>query len=284
MTLVASINGPETIWLLADRRISWRTGPPKEDAQKVMLLRTADGRAILGYAGLGITALGTEPSTWMRAVLERRALPLEESLLVLAEAMERELPRHLAELPAGKRTHLVVAPAFYGDWGGSSARLYGIDLVRCPKHGQHFVARRYGMPKTGLPLPVALTGSGGPTLLKLLEKPEWRSTLRRMVTASAHGRILPHTVADYLARLNEEVRKNNTSVGPRCIVVWRHRLGGRRFGGGYLYYSHGVREHETVQLSLMPPLVSSESSGLCRAIRRHEVHESGKPVDDALDR
>jgi len=62
MTLVVTVNGPETIWLLADRRLSRGGQPWREDARKVMLLEPTDGVAILGYAGLGATALGTEPA------------------------------------------------------------------------------------------------------------------------------------------------------------------------------------------------------------------------------
>jgi hypothetical protein len=50
-----------------------------------MFLETTDDVAILGYAGLGATALGTKPADWMSAVLRGRNLPLEKSLEVLAE-------------------------------------------------------------------------------------------------------------------------------------------------------------------------------------------------------
>jgi len=284
MTLIASVNGRETIWVLADRRISWPAPqPPRDDAQKVLLLRTVDGLAILGNSGLGITAHGTEPSAWMQKVLRRQALPLEESLSVLAEAMERELPQHLGQLPPEQRTHAVLAPSYYGGWEGSVLRVYSIDLLQCPKHRLHFVVRRNDMANTGAPNPVMAAGSGGKTLLQLLERPEWRSPLRRMVKASAQGRISAHTLADYLARLNYEVHKNNSSVGPRCIVVWRHRLGGTRFGGGYLYYTGTAREHDTSQLSLMPPLVDAGVAGFIRVWNRHMAHELGKPVDETLE-
>jgi hypothetical protein len=285
MTLIASINGPETIWLLADRRISWEGRPPRDDAQKVMLLRAVDGAAILGYAGLGVTAYGTEPSAWMQAVLHRRALPLEESLSILAEAMERELPQHLSELPAAASAHIVMVPAFYGTWQGSTARLYTIDSVQCPKHRQHFVVRRHDLANTGVPMPVAVAGSGGRILRDLLKDPKLRSPLRRMVKASARGRISAHTVADYLARLNYEAHKADPlgSVGPRCIIVWRHRLGGRRFGGGFLYYKGATREHETVQRSLIPPLVDPGFAGFYRIMKRHIAHESGKSADQSLE-
>lgn len=289
MTLIASVNGPNTIWLLADRRITWPDRPPKEDAQKVMFLRTGDGLAILGYAGLGVTANGTEPSSWMHAVLDKRGLPLAESLSVLAKAIEREFPPHLAQLPPGRRSHIIVAPAFYGDWGGSSAQLYTIDPTPCLKHGQHFVVRvhdmmsKEGVP-TRIPPPVTMAGSGGPALMQLLKLPKWRSTLRRMIKASSQGRIAPHAVADYLARLNHEVHKVNSTVGRRCIVVWRHRLGWmKRWGGGFLYYTDATRDHEAVQPDLMPPLVNAEAAGIYRLVRRGLAAQAGEPVDQKLE-
>jgi len=48
VTLILTVNGPETIWLLADRRVSYVGRPPKDDARKVMFLETNDGVAIVG--------------------------------------------------------------------------------------------------------------------------------------------------------------------------------------------------------------------------------------------
>lgn len=62
MTLIVTVNGRESIWMLADRRLSYRWRPPKEDGRKMLFLETTDGVAILGYAGLGATARGTEPA------------------------------------------------------------------------------------------------------------------------------------------------------------------------------------------------------------------------------
>lgn len=72
MTLIMAVTGPESIWLLADRRLSYADHSPKDDARKVMFLESTDGAAILGYAGLGATARGTEPADWMSAVLRGR--------------------------------------------------------------------------------------------------------------------------------------------------------------------------------------------------------------------
>ena len=89
-----------------------------------MFLETTDGVAILGYAGLGATALGTEPADWMSAVLRGRNFTLEQSLGTLADAMKNQLPRHMVLMP-GAPAHNVFVPAFVGE----DARLYTIDLV-----------------------------------------------------------------------------------------------------------------------------------------------------------
>ena len=108
VTLILTVNGPETIWILADRRLSYKGRRPKDDARKVMFLVTTDGEAILGYAGLGATARGTEPADWMSAVLRGRNLPLEQSLGILANALKAQFPRHMGNVPA----HIVVISAF----------------------------------------------------------------------------------------------------------------------------------------------------------------------------
>jgi hypothetical protein len=121
MTLIVAVNGPNSLWLLADRRLSYKGRPPKDDAHKIMFLETTDGVAILGYAGLGATAFGTEPADWMSAILRGRNLTLEQSLGVLAKAMEKQLPRHMLHLPRdGGPAHNVIVPAFLGN----EARLY----------------------------------------------------------------------------------------------------------------------------------------------------------------
>ena len=80
MTLVVAVTGSKSIWLLTDRRLSFPSRAAKDDARKMLLLETTDGTALLGYAGLGATALGTEPGDWMARVLRGRNHPLEQSL------------------------------------------------------------------------------------------------------------------------------------------------------------------------------------------------------------
>ena len=76
MTLVVGVTSKKSIWLMTDRRITYRSRKPKDDAPKVFFLESTDGVALLGYAGLAATAMGVEPSDWMGRVLRGRNLPL----------------------------------------------------------------------------------------------------------------------------------------------------------------------------------------------------------------
>jgi hypothetical protein len=244
VTLVVTVNGSESIWLLADRRLSYKARAPKDNARKLMFLETTDGEAVLAYAGLGATALGTEPADWMRAVLRGRNLPLEQSLGVMAEAMKKQFPRHMLQLPGtGGPTHNIIVPAFVGN----EARLYSIDLAFTPDRKSHqFRYTRYvaDNPRAAIARPprVASAGSGA---LYLNSDKRWVRSLLRLVSASDRGQVSAEAVADRLADLNNEVYLgiSDKSVGPSCIVAWRHRKEGIHGGGGaHLFYTGTTRD------------------------------------------
>ncbi len=186
MTLVLTVNGPELIWLLADRRLSYGGGqPPKDDARKVIFLETTDGVAVLGYAGLGATALGTEPSDWMSAVLRTRNFPLEQSLGALAEAMKKQFPWHMIWMPgAGGPVHNIIIPAFLG----RETRLYTIDLELAPdRTSTAFRWARHTVGMTAKPPRIGLGGSGGIYLLRQKDK-KWIRSLLRVVKPDLDSR------------------------------------------------------------------------------------------------
>jgi hypothetical protein len=164
MTLVVAVARPEAIWLLADRRLSFGGRPPKDDGRKIMFLETTDGVAILGYAGLGATARGTEPADWMSAVLRGRKLPLEQSLGVLADAMQKQLPRHMVRMPGNAGVaHHVIVPAFLG----KEPRLYSIDLVfAADRKSYKFRYTRHVNPGGCSTPQLGIGGSGAPHLMR----------------------------------------------------------------------------------------------------------------------
>ena len=250
MTLVLTINGPDTIWMLTDRRISFAGRPPKDDGRKMMTLETKDGVAVLGYAGLGTTAGGTEPADWMSAVLRGRNLPLEQCLGELSSALQRQFPKHLAALPVQfGAAHSILVPAFLND----EPRLYSIDLAFAPdRQSYSFRYTRHVMgPVPSTPPRIPRIGLAGSGITFLLSDKRWVRELLKIVRACDRQRVAPQVVADHLALINNRVSLGtlDNSVGPRSIVVWRHRKGStRRGGGGHQFYNGIERERDSAAL------------------------------------
>lgn len=284
MTLIVTVNGPESIWLLADRRLSSTGRPSKDDARKVMFLETTDGVAILGYAGLGATALGREPSDWMSAVLRGRKLLLEQSLGALAEAMKQQLPRHMLRMPGnGSPAHYLMVPAFLGN----EPRLYTIDLAIAPnRKTYHFRYTRHVVNASALATPrtprLGITGSGA---LYLIQDKKWRRNLLRVVRANDRGRVSPRAVADHLANLNNEVHLGvaDKSVGPRCIVAWRHRKGGiHNGGGGHQFYTGTKQDGSSLPLPHIANGMDMEAISkvmMAHFTKTFDAMRAGQPAD-----
>ncbi len=228
MTLVVAVTGPESIWLVADRRLSAIGRAPRDNACKVMTLESTDGVALLGYAGLGATVHGTEPSDWMSAVLRGRNLPLEQSLGVLAQALQRQFPRHLR----GDEGHQIIAPAFVGNL----PRVYVVDVIISPDRKRvGFRGGRLENEKPPKTPRVVLGGSGAAHLIKNQGALRF---LDRLIRAHDRGKVSARAVADYLAKMNHSVHRLHKTVGPSCIVTWRFRKDGvHKGGGGHSFYS-----------------------------------------------
>jgi len=246
MTLIVAITRPDTIWFLADRRLSSGGRPLTDDACKMMLLETNDGKAILGYSGLGATGLGNQPADWMARVLHGKNLPLEESLHVLSDAMKAQLPRHMQSMPMP--AHSVFATAFLEN----KPRLYTIDLVS-PDRQRYFFRHTYWYVDGNERRPMWLN-VGGSGLNTLEQNEAWIPPLLQILRWHDHRRVPALAVADHLAGLNYEVHLRDKTVGPRCIVAWRHRSVGGRQGGGSEQFYNGAARDNTVRRSL--PLIA----------------------------
>jgi hypothetical protein len=256
--------------MLADRRLSYRNRPPKEDGRKLMFLETKDGVAILGYAGLGATAKGTEPADWMSSVLRGRNVPLEHALGELAGALQRQLPKHLLRLPRDVPAgHNIVIPAFVE----GEVRLYTIDLALAAdrrsyafRYTRHVVNQTSERPRTPR---LALAGSGA---MCLIRDRRWIRDLLRVVHACDRGTVSPRTVADQLARVNQIAHQNTRdgSVGPRCIVAWRHNKEGVHKGGGaHQFFERGSR---TADSGALPTIANGmDVQALIQAIMPHTM-------------
>ena len=256
-----SAHSRDTLWVLADRRLSYGPRyPPKDDGVKVMNLHCADGDGVLAYAGLGATRRGTQPSDWMSGVLRGHGdKSFEHNLRVLADAATKELPKHLASIPnPEQRAHFILAVAFVK--GAAGARVYTIDNFIHPETGQHWFRYTSHVRSTepGAPSPrFAGAGSGAQYVLnKYFRKEEgkaWQRELLRLLKAHDDGKVPTHRVADRLAELNYEVHKAlgpNGDVGPRSVVVWCRREGARPNPGssGHQFYKGDSRDPADVQI------------------------------------
>jgi hypothetical protein len=275
VTLVLTVNGYDSIWMLTDRRLSSKARVVKEDARKMMILETTDATAILGYAGLGATRQRTEPSDWINSVLRGRNFSLEQSLAVIAGAMKRQFPKHMLGPPGvGIPAHYIIATAFLGN----EPRLYTISLDFAPdRKTPRLIHTRLvaNTPKSaGVMTPrFALGGSGG---LYLYRDQKWTRSILRLVRAYDRGRISPYAVADHLARLNNKVHLgvSDQSVGPRCIVAWRNREGSNhKVGSEQLSYTGTTRD---ANLPSLPTIATSlDIPAIVGAVLR-----AGNPVKD----
>ena len=242
---VLAVFGHETLWVVADRRLSYSHHGRRwtdESGMKIATLDAVDGACVLAYAGLGATARGMQPSDWMANVLRGRGdLTLEQSLGALSDAASSELPRHLRTTPAG--VHFIVAPAFVRDVG---RRLYAITNYIEPGSRKHFY--RYEdvrfRPDPSSPAPrIAGAGTGGMYLSRL---EGCLRPLLRAIKANDRGKVSELVVARELAKLNLLAHKGlgDGSVGPRCVVIWRKRIG----GGAQLFYSGTDTDPESAEI------------------------------------
>jgi hypothetical protein len=221
---------------MTDRRITFRDRT-KDDARKILFLETTDGLALLGYAGLGETAKGMEPSDWMANVLRGRNLPLEHSISVVTDAVKARLPQHLDSLPgSGTRVHSILIPAFQN----GEPRIYTIDLVR--PRGKNAYAFRWtrhvvqrNVPGGNMTPRCIIGGSGA---VHLLHDQRWMRELLRLIKAHDAGRINAQPVALAFARLNNQIAQAESTVGLRCIVAWRFQKG----GGAHEFFDGGQGE------------------------------------------
>jgi hypothetical protein len=114
---------------------------------------------------------------------------------------------------------------------------------------------------------------------------KWMRELLRLVGLNDRDKVSGTVVAEYLAHLNIEVHSNVTdqSVGPRCTVTWRYRMGGFHNGGGaHECYTGVARDRAS------PPLPTIVNGGDLRALisamtpiflKQHEEKRAGKPGD-----
>ncbi|NQZ52616.1 MAG: hypothetical protein HRT93_00040 [Piscirickettsiaceae bacterium] len=250
MTFIVAATGSDWIWMLADRRLSYGHGRVKDNARKIFSLETKDGTALLGYAGLGSTAMKNEPSDWMGNTVRGLNLPLEQVLNVLADSAKKRLPRHLQK-PSfpGTPSHNIIIPAFVDD----HPRIYSIDLSLT--NGKKDLNFRYTRHVTGkksskgdISPRIAIAGSGAQYICK---QKKWAKNILRVIKAHDEEKVTPFEVAKQFAKLNFQVSKKDKYVSKECVVIWRHK----KSGGGALNFS-GLTKDTKTQFKPIPAIAN----------------------------
>ena len=280
MTLILTIQTRGSIWLVADRRLSASGSPPIDDAIKATVVEVSDGQALIGYAGLGATANGNQPSQWVNNVLRGRHHPLEQMLDVVSNAMKREFIPHMNGVRDTRmRQHSFIIPAFMDD----KPRIYTIDMVHT-NGGYVFRYTRHISGGALLPLqvtvPIGLAGSGATALLSL---DSWKRPLLGLVKAYNRKKIHGLAVAEFLAQLayKSHLATEDGSVGPDCLVIWRNSKRSLHKGGGaYEFFSYGKRTHSAP----IPTIIDGMDMIRLARIIEEETAPYKKKVFDAWDK
>jgi hypothetical protein len=111
-------------------------------------------------------------------------------------------------------------------------------------------------------------------------------SLGRLLKAHDRGKLSHRAVSDSLAKLNFDVHRASTdhSVGPRCIVAWRFRKGGRFKGGGGQQFYTGIKADDSSPV--LPSIMTGfDMVALCDVVMAHsgkrlEALVKGKPAPD----
>lgn len=238
MTLLIAMVSNESIWLVADRRLTVGKRVVREDAIKQFRLSASDGDAMLAYAGLGATGAGREPSAWMSSVARGHWMTVEQYLNEISQAMRRRFPKHLVGIK-GAAEHQVYVPAIVG--GRPRMYFIGLRLEGSPRRLMYKDARMMFQPAPGVFVDqqMRLAGSGAS---RVQNSKLWLGNLRRTVRAYEAGKVRGPVVADLFARLNYDVSKLEPTVGPNCIVLWMGIPKGGAMGDqGAQFYSRTAR-------------------------------------------
>lgn len=238
MTLVLTVNGIESVWMLTDRRLSsvHRSGKilaREEGGCKLFILDATDAHALIGYAGLGRTPGGMQPSDWMSNLFRGRRLTIEQALSVLCKATKEQFARiFAADVNPGSHVFLVTC------WQGEVPRLFGVFATKGSVEKRRLRSvRSDGTEGT----PRVVTGGSGSHVIERMRG--WKRELIRLVNAYDRSRVSPTIVADYLARLCVEVSSRDESVGPNCVIAVRNRPNhAQKWGNTHWCYANGIQD------------------------------------------
>lgn len=229
MTFLLAATTPLSNWLVADTRLAYvdRSKAHNELGVKVARISAADGEALVGYAGLGETVDGVQPSAWLARALRgaTRGATVEQSLTVLHQASIEHLVPQIGRVFPISPFHGFVTSARVNGKPQLYATVHHASTAKGPyvheaRRLVHEIQGRFG--QAGLE--IALAGSGHKHLLR--SSAPWKRLLAKVLRACDEGSIGLPTAMAHLAGINAWVAQNSPSVGRGCIVLCSTPRGG----------------------------------------------------------
>jgi hypothetical protein len=267
MTQLLAFTSKTSVWLAADRRLTFERGL-RDDAFKVFRLDTDDARCLIAYSGIGRTAGSTEISEWLPLITRGRRLTLLNALSDIAAIADHHLRPHLGQrIPF--HIFLIMAVEEH------SISVYRIEInLNFPKPLIHRVLPNS---ESLLPPRFVFTGSGG-AYIRVHERHQVRS-IWRLLKQLDQGQPAASCIARHIGSMMTRISSNCSGVSPSCIVsaITRNSFSG-----------HYYLEKDTIQTNtpMMPTVshgmdISQLARSLQKAMAAGEIDAITGIVDEA---
>ena len=224
MTFILGIIGKKRIAMMADRRLTFANGQYRDDGVKLFRIHAGSDRAIMGYAGIGVSQSGREVSDWMRRVIKGKKGDLESYLKYIFNKIDTLMPETMSLVQANSHSTIAVAQI------QQTKRIYthGVCQVNNRRNHSEFKLWRNRNPNMcGVISPrICITGSGA---LHARKKNQWERDLITTFRRFEDGLISLNYLTKHLHSINVNVAAHDKFVSRKCIIVLTDPLGGSHF-------------------------------------------------------
>ena len=224
MTLVYAAQTKRSVWLMTDRRLSYGDSKraPHDDGVKQCHIYTEDGIVMLGYAGLGKTSVGIQPSTWMAGIFNGLKGTVPEHLELLKLRMLEQLPKHFKKIKSKEDVLLqpVIAPAivngktriFVVQFSAYRAHKRNLGIVAIPQYTNKLTGFKYNCCDLA-------TGSGQREPFKIGNS--WRRELFNRLKLFDNAKVDGNYVAEHLNILNQYSASIHDDISEACDICFK---------------------------------------------------------------
>ncbi|MBT8413956.1 MAG: hypothetical protein KJO30_06440 [Boseongicola sp.] len=232
MTLALSLQTKDSVWLLTDHRLSAPGFAPVDTAVKATRLELSDGELLVGYAGIGLTPLGSQPSHWIASSFRGTKPAVNDAMYHLRNLALQEFPKHLRRVKRVEhRRHEFIASGFKD----GRPVVYILRIFEMNGEFQallNIAQMHHRDAKVGTTIPFVMTGSAVSSIKVLNE-----NTLREVLRYARYynrSKVSSEVVARCFFQIGSAIYNDckDGSISPNFLVMWQNNKTGRHLGGG----------------------------------------------------